>query len=330
MQNVTHAERARSSVTKRIAGAQKSTRAAEPGAECDVLHRDRALAEIAARRRGIVTNEDLAAVGLGRGAVTRRVTAGHLRLLHRGVYVLGPLLVPNARELAAVLSCGSTAVLSHHAAAALWGIRPPTTGDVDVTVTRQLRPRAGVRIHRARALDPREVTLRAGIPVTAPPKTLLDLATVLDQRSLARAVEEAEVQRLVRRDALETPRGRRGAAALRRVLDLGHEPAFTRSEAEAKLLALIRAARLPAPEVNARIGGYEVDFLWRDRRLVVEVDGFAYHSSREAFERDRRKDADLQALGLNTTRLTYRQIAHEPEATIALLAAALSMRAVRE
>ena len=328
MQNVTHDDRAKSSVTNRIAGARKSTRAQDPGAECDVLHRDRALAEIAARQRGLVTNEDLAAVGLGRGAVARRIAAGHLRPLHRGVYALGPVLAPGARELAAVLSCGSAAVLSHHAAAALWGIRPPQTGDIDVTVTRQLRPRAGVRIHRARALDPREVTVRAGIPITAPPRTLLDLATVLDERSLARAVEEAEVQRLVRRDALTVPRGRRGAAALRRVLDLAHEPAFTRSEAEAKLLALIRAARLPTPEVNARIGGYEVDFLWREQRLVVEVDGFAYHSSREAFERDRRKDADLQALGLRTSRITYRQIAYEPHATIALLATALSMRAV--
>jgi hypothetical protein len=183
MQNVTHAGRAKSSVTNSIAGEQKSTRAGAAGAECDVLHRDRALAEIAARRRGIVTNGDLAAVGLGRGAVARRIAAGRLRPLHRGVYVLGPVLAPGARELAAVLGCGDAAVLSHHAAAALWGIRPPTTGDVDVTVTRQLRPRAGVRIHRARA------------------------------------VEEAEIQRLVRRDLLETPRGRRGAAALRRVLD---------------------------------------------------------------------------------------------------------------
>jgi very-short-patch-repair endonuclease len=323
--NVTHDERAKSSVTNCIAREQKSTRAGAPGAECDVLHRDRALAEIAARRRGLVTTQDLAAAGLGRGAVARRVAAGHLRLLYRGVYVLGPVLAPGTRELAAVLSCGATAVLSHHAAAALWGIRPPATGDIDVTVTRQLRPRAGVRIHRARVLEPREVTVRAGIPVTAPPRTLLDLATVLDQRSLARAVEEAEIQRLVRRDALEARRGRRGAAALRRVLELAHEPAFTRSEGEAKLLALIRAARLPTPEVNARIGGYEVDFLWREQRLVVEVDGFAYHSSREAFERDRRKDADLQAHGLRTTRITYRQIAFEPHATIALLAAALSM-----
>jgi putative AbiEi antitoxin of type IV toxin-antitoxin system len=124
-------------------------------AECDVLHRDRALATIAARQLGLVTDADLTAAGITRGALARRIAAGRLRLLYRGVFVLGPVLVPNAKRLGAVLSCGTGAVLSHHAAAALWGIRPDTDGDIDVTVTRQLRPRAGIRIQRTRALDQR-------------------------------------------------------------------------------------------------------------------------------------------------------------------------------
>jgi very-short-patch-repair endonuclease len=330
MQNVTRDEPAGSTVTNCIAGVQKSTRPDRAAVDCDVLHRDRAVAEIASRQLGLVTAADLATAGLGRGAVARRVAAGRLRLLYRGVFVLGPVLVPRARELAAVLSCGGAAVLSYETAAALWGMRADHDGDIDVTAVRQLRPRPGIRLHRVRALERQDVTRRHGIPVTTPARTLLDLATVLDRRSLARALEEAEVLRLVSRrsltDLLARSRGRRGAAALRRVLELGYEPAFTRSEAEARLLGLIRAARLPTPEINARIGGYEVDFLWRAAKLVVEVDGFAYHSTRAAFERDRRKDADLQALGLRTTRLTYRQIAREPEPTIALLAAALSMQ----
>lgn len=149
-----------------------------------------------------------------------------------------------------------------------------------MTVARQLRPRAGISIHRARR------------PARAPHP----------QPWSARSGHAAPI------------------------LDDAHEPAFTRSEAEARLLDLIRKARMPAPETNVRIGGYEVDFLWRDTKLVVEVDGFAYHSTREAFERDRRKDADLQALGLRTARVTYRQIAAEPEATIAHLS---SMRAAQ-
>ena len=332
MQNVTRDERAESSATNRIADVQKSTHPDREAVERDVLHRDRAIATIAARQLGLVTAADLEAAGIRRGALARRIAAGRLRPLYRGVYVLGPVLVPNAERLGATLSCGTEAALSHQAAAALWGIRPDHNGDIDVTVTRQLRPRAGIRIHRVRALDRQDTTRRHGIPVTTPVRTLLDLAAVLDRSSLARAVEEAEVLRLVnsRRltDLLARNRGRRGAAALRRVLELGHEPAFTRSEAEARLLDLIRKARLPAPEVNARIGGYEVDFLWRAQRLVVEVDGYAYHSTRAAFERDRRKDADLQSRGLRTTRLTYRQIDKGPHATIALLAAALSMREV--
>jgi very-short-patch-repair endonuclease len=104
-------------------------------------------------------------------------------------------------------------------------------------------------------------------------------------------------------------------------------PAFTRSEAERRLLALIRAAGLPPPRTNVHVGPYEVDFLWPAHRLVVEVDGFAFHSSRAAFERDRRRDADLQARGLRVTRVTWRQLEREPHAVVARLAAALALRA---
>jgi very-short-patch-repair endonuclease len=101
------------------------------------------------------------------------------------------------------------------------------------------------------------------------------------------------------------------------------EPALTRSEAERRLLELIRAARLPEPEVNARIHGLEVDFLWRERNLVVEVDGYAFHSSRAAFERDRRRDAELATAGISVVRVTWRQITGEREAVAAMLARAL-------
>jgi very-short-patch-repair endonuclease len=194
---------------------------------------------------------------------------------------------------------------------------------VDVIAARKARLRPGIRVHRTARLPADDVWERRGIRVTSPVRTLLDLATVLPRLELERAVEQAEILRLLTRTQLE-PRAR---GLLRRILADAHEPAFTRSEAEARLLALIRKARLPAPETNVRIGGYEVDFVWREQKLVVEVDGFAYHSTREAFERDRRKDADLRALGLRTTRITYRQIAHEAEATIASIAS-LSMQEV--
>jgi very-short-patch-repair endonuclease len=120
--------------------------------------------------------------------------------------------------------------------------------------------------------------------------------------------------------------GHRGRGRLAKVLQRRDEPTLTRSEAEERLLALVRAARLPAPACNVRVRPYEVDFLWRAERLIVEVDGYAFHSTRAAFERDRRRDADLQARGFSVMRVTWRQLAHEPEAVVARLAQRLSSR----
>jgi very-short-patch-repair endonuclease len=177
-----------------------------------------------------------------------------------------------------------------------------------------------------RRLDPRDVARRKGLPITAPARTLLDLATVLSPRTLERAFDEAMRMRIVNerllRELLDRSPGRHGAKALTALLVRTEGPAFTRSEAEERLLALIRAARLPPPELNVRVRRHEVDFLWRDAGLVVEVDGFAYHSTRAAFERDRLRDAELEAMGLRVIRVTWRQIAEEPHALVARLAQA--------
>jgi len=287
----------------------------------DVMSADAAVAALAARQHSVVTGEQLAAAGLGQHAIARRVRDGRLRRMHRGIYLAAPLPAPLTPEMAAVLACGDSAVLSHESAAALWGLRPRPDGDVDVTVAgRRVRPRRGIRIHSARELA---AARRHGIPVTTPARTLLDLAAHLPQRELDRAVEEAQLKRLVTRSALAQCRsGHRGAKALEAALR--YEPALTRSEAEARLLGLIRAAHLPAPLTNVRVGRYEVDLLWPAEGLAVEVDGYAYHSSRQAFERDRLRDAELQAAGLRVMRVTWRQIVHAPEALVARIAAALA------
>ena len=101
-------------------------------------------------------------------------------------------------------------------------------------------------------------------------------------------------------------------------------PALTRSQAEERLLALLRAAELPPTAVNGRLGGHEVELLWAAQRLVVEVDGFAYHGGRAAFERHRLRDAELQAAGYRVVRVTWRQLVERPEALIARLAQALA------
>ena len=219
--------------------------------------------------------------------------------------------------MAAVLACGDHAALSHHAAAALWGFRARWDGPIDVTVSRgRARPRAGIAVHRSADLP---VTRHFGIPITTPARTLLDLAPLLVQHDLDRAVEEAQVRGLVKPEALTAA----PHAALRRAAR--DDASMTRSEAEARLLALIRVADLPAPLTNVRIEGFEVDVAWPEQRLIVEVDGFAFHSTRAAFERDRLRDQALQAAGWRVMRITWRQIAETAEAVVARIAAALAL-----
>jgi very-short-patch-repair endonuclease len=138
------------------------------------------------------------------------------------------------------------------------------------------------------------------------------------------------VRRLVRRrdllDQLERNRGRAGTRALREILEVPGGPAPTRSEAERRLLRLVRSAGLPRPLVNTRVASLEVDVLWRDQRLVVEVDGFRFRSSRASFERDRERDAVLAASGYTVLRVTWRQLVNEPEAVVARIAGALAVR----
>lgn len=180
-------------------------------------------------------------------------------------------------------------------------------------------------------LDRRAVTMRHGLRVTSVEQTLLDLAVLFGPRALARSVEQALIRRLTNEHRLlelvDRSTGRRGAARLAQALRAGTRPAFTRSEAERRLLALVRDARLPQPATNVRIGEFEVDALWAGHRLVVEVDGFAAHGTRAAFERDRRRDAELAAPGFTCVRVTWRQVMDTPYAVVATLASALSVRA---
>jgi very-short-patch-repair endonuclease len=265
----------------------------------------------------------LEACGLGRGAIKRRVAARRLQRLWRGVYAFGHQeLRPEGRLLAAVLTCGPGAALSHRSAARLWGILASARERIDVTVeTRGGRPgRDGIQLHCVRRLDPEDVTERTGIPTTTAARTLVDLAGAVPQRQLEQALEQAYVLRLLAQgalaDALARAPGKR-TRALRRLVEQGERPpTLTRSELEERFLALVRRGGLPEPELNVRIGDYEVDFLWRAQRRVVEVDGYAYHSTRRALARDRRKDIDLELAGYKVTRFTSGQVTYEPGDTL--------------
>jgi hypothetical protein len=176
-----------------------------------------------------------------------------------------------------------------HVVAAFWRMRAAVGGPVDVSVVgRHARSRPGIRVHNVRAL---EHTIHRGIPVTTPAWMLLDLAVTLGAADLARTVEEARVLRLVTPADIERLPRRPGRAALAATLCV--EPRLTRSEAERLLLRVIRRAGLPLPETNVRVLGHEVDALWPEQRLIVEIDGFAAHGMPAAFERDRARDAQL-------------------------------------
>jgi very-short-patch-repair endonuclease len=285
---------------------------------------DRAIAAVAARQFGVVTLRQLEECGLDRGAIRYRIAAGRLQRLWRGVYAFGHQeLRREGRLLAAVLTCGPRAVLSNRAAASQWELLASVRAAIDVTVagrgTRAKRP--GIDLHCVRCLDPRDVTEVNGIPITSPARTLVDLCAVASDRQVERALEQAYVLRLLApgalEDALERANGRK-TRALRRLIAAELRPStVTRSELEERFLELVRRGGVPEPEVNARLHGYEVDFLWRAQRRVIEVDGVAFHSTRQALARDRRKDIDLELAGFPVTRFTSDQIFYEPEDSLA-------------
>ncbi len=295
---------------------------------------DRAIVGLAAGQRGVVTRSQLAAAGLSRSGVAHRVARGRLHPVFRGVFLVGhPVPPPLARETAALLAAGPGAVLSHRTAAQLHDLllRPGPTVHVLLVARRSPRPQRGVRIHHTAALNPaKDLRSVQGLRVTAPLRTLLDLATEATPTELARAVQEAQIQRLITHsslvDAVRSARGRRGVTALRDAIG-ARARTLTRSDAEDRFLSLVAKAQLPAPQTNVRVDPYEVDTLWRDQGLIVEIDGFAFHSTRAAFERDRARDAELQARGLRVMRVTWRQLVDEPEAVVARLARALAVAA---
>ena len=218
--------------------------------------------------------------------------------------------------MAAVLACGEGAVLSHTSAGELWGMlrarHPPSPAgfDVDAHVTVPSeggrRNRSGIVIHRSRTLNPDQVTRRLGIPVTKPSRTLTDLRRTLPQLQFAAALREAEYLGL----PIDQKLGADG----------------TRSELEARFLAICRRHRLPKPEVNARAGTFIADFLWPAAGLIAELDGYDAHGGRAAFEADRARDTQLKLLGFTVVRFTWRQLTEGPAVVASTLRTLLEAR----
>jgi predicted transcriptional regulator of viral defense system len=237
---------------------------------------------LAGRQHGIVTRTDLLGLGFTRDAIAHRIACGRLHPVAPGVYAVGwPSLDRERRWMAAVLACGEGAALSHHSAAALWGIGKERGGQIDVSVRRRCRHRrAGIRAMSRPSLPAADVAIRNRIPVTSPARTLVDLATELGETALERAVNEADKHDLIDPEALRVAlrdfAGEPGVRPLRALLD---RQTFSLSDSDLEILfrPIATAAGLPQPQTKAWASGYEVDFFWPQLGLAVETDGLRYH-----------------------------------------------------
>lgn len=291
---------------------------------------DQHVAEIASRQHGVISVAQLRRAGLSDDSIHRRLLAGRLHRLHRGVYAVGhAALAPQSRWLAAVLAIGRGprddddlvldrwgAAVSHRRAMCLWGLLPERPGPCDVIVHGNggRARRAGIRVHRSLSLRTADVTLRHGIPVTTPARTIADLRLAISMGHAGK-ISRWELRKAIRQANVVG-------------LPIGPEDAVvrTRSDLEGAFLAICRRYRLPQPEVNVRVGPLLIDFLWREERLVVETDSYRYHRGEAAFHDDRGRELELMRLGYGVLRLSEAQIDGAPKEVAEVLGAELRKR----
>src|SRR4051794_5665842 len=296
---------------------------------------DRAIAEFAVAQHGVLSVPQLVALGLGRRGVSHRVRRGTMHWVHHDVIAVGhPRLTLKGRFMAAVLACGPGAALSHRSAARNRELRPDNRATIDVTSpTRAGRRIEGVTVHSGATLLERDVEIVDGIRTTSLARTLLDLAEVITPRQLERVVEQAVILRQLDMraidDVLARANGRRGGATLRAVLDdIRPGTTNTRNDLEEAFLHICRRANVPPDGVNQWLpypegGGAEADFIWREPRLIAEVDGRETHLTPQAFEHDRARDQRLATLGWRVVRFSRRQVDADPAGVAATVAALL-------
>jgi very-short-patch-repair endonuclease len=257
----------------------------------------------------VVSLAQLRELGLTRHQIEGRVATRRLRPLHRGVYAVGhEALTWRARLLAAVCACGPGALASHRAAGAIHGVL--SFSRIEVTVAHNARARRDIAVHRSRHIAAEDRTVVDAIPATSVARTLVDLADVLNERQLTRAVRQAELLKVLDlraiEAALERVPGRIGRHRLRRVLVAYRpEPQLLRSKAERRIKQLCERHHLPQPQFNVQVSGHEVDAYWPEAKLALEFDGAETHYTRHAFHRDRRRDRALAVEGIQTVRVTW-------------------------
>ncbi len=267
------------------------------GSKLDTL--DSALTRIAERQHGLVTRAQLGECGLSPNAIALRIKRGQLHRIHRGVYAVGHrALSQHGHWMAAVLACGEGAMLSHTSAAALWGFLKPFRGPIHITSpsSNGRSRRRGIILHRSRSLaaNPSLATERLRIPVATPQRTIDDLRDVVPPYMVRRAIRQAEHLGLRLNQATKS------------------ETKRTRSDLELDFLAFCSRHSFPRPEVNVKVGKWEVDFLWPEQRVAVETDFFDYHRGSIPFEDDHQRELDLRRLGYAVRRYTGAQLDNYP------------------
>ncbi|MFL5830681.1 MAG: DUF559 domain-containing protein [Solirubrobacteraceae bacterium] len=283
-------------------------------------------------QQGAVHLDQLRAAGWTPAEIKTRVRRGEWHRRYRCVFIVGdPALLPLAGHSAALLSLGPHSVLSYRTATELWALIRALTGQpIDVSVIAEaVRPRPYVRTHLLSHLDPKDIRVRHNLRVTSPARSLIDFATEASANELLHALGEAVAHNFVNEtelnDALSrVPANHPGAKTIKAILT---EPDLirTRSLAERYFIPLIIAAGLPRPLVNVYVEGELVDLSWPEHELIVEVDGYQWHKSRQAFENDRRRDAKLVAAGYRVIRVTWHQITEQSHLVIAQIAQALTI-----
>jgi very-short-patch-repair endonuclease len=302
------------------------------GGESSARVKDEAMARLALRQHGVVARRQLLDLGMSGRAIERRLQRGQLHEVFRGVYVFGARRISRkGRWMAAVVVSDERTVLSHRSAGRLWRLLPSADEWVDVmNPPGRVVRRKGIVSHESEIWnDEREVV--DAIPVTSPFRTIFDLAAVLKLRELERTWHEAEVRGL--RDRVSLPMllerypGRRGARNLRALLEAAEPVGFTRNDFEEVFVALVDSYGLRRPRMNGTLAlrgrFFEIDALWEDERVAVELDSRSVHSTNRNFESDKQRDRILLAEGWRTVRVTWRQLKDEPDEIVADLRKAL-------
>lgn len=302
---------------------------------------ERAVSALASEQRLLVAARQLRELGIAPSTVAEVLERGRLHRYAHGVYAVVELgaLPPLAAEQAAILVCRPDAVISHRSAGAIWDLVEHAAGPVSVTVVAsdRGRTRAGIDFHRTASLARVDVRRRYGLPVTAPARTLIDMAAVSSYRQAELALDRALTRQLTSptalRSAIERCPRRAGVATVAALLDPRRPSSVTVSPPEELLLSLVRRAGLPDPEANVPLGDphsavaldrYRPDLMWRAQRVVVEFDSRQYHSTARAIESDNRRDAAMIRAGWTVIRVRYRELVQAPERVLVRIAGALA------